>query len=78
MKTFKHGDKVKIQLIINAELCTDLDRNITEEELLNMINQDDAYGLKSIIADTIDNNTNEDHDTELLFENYQIKITKLK
>lgn len=75
MKTrqFKHGDKIKVILTLDAEVISNLD-GVTQEALCDMVLNDEAYGLKSIIVGKIDPECEEDHDTELLLNTTTVEI----
>jgi hypothetical protein len=49
---FYPGDTVKIVLTIEAQLYSD-NAAINKKELIDMLYEDDAYGLKSIVANDI-------------------------
>lgn len=73
----KHGDKVKITVVFEAEIVTDLE-SVSESDLELMMFNDDSFGLKSIVAGICESDPekiNSDHDTELLFHNCEITVT---
>ena len=79
MKTFKHGDKVRVTMVFDGELVHDSDGPITEEQFISMIYNDDSYGLKSIVVGRLLSETNnDDHDTELLWKNTTVKVSKAR
>jgi hypothetical protein len=65
MKTYTNGDKFKVVITLDAELVTDL-KSVTDDDLVNMVFKDEAYGLKSIIVGTVDANSGDNHDTEIV------------
>jgi len=64
MKQFKSGDVVRITITIEAEINSE-DEFVSEEDLVNMMYDDNSYGLKSVCA-------NDRH--ELLYINNNIEI----
>lgn len=69
---YKNEDNIIITFTIKAQIISDAD-TIEESSLYDIIYDDPAYGLKSIIVGRIDE-TSEDHDIELLLNEMEIDI----
>lgn len=69
-KLFKNGDKFKVVLTLDVELITDLE-GVTKDQIIDIFFNDDAYGLKSVVAGKIDgtNVVDDNCDTEIVWDN---------
>ena len=69
------GQKFKIVITLECELVTD-ERGATKEQIRDIMFADPAYGLKSIVAGTINPNSKDDHDTEILWDSTTIEVVE--
>ncbi|MDO8610990.1 MAG: hypothetical protein Q7R95_10705 [bacterium] len=70
---YKNGSKFKIIITLDAELVTDTN-GVTKNQIRDLMFNDNAYGLKSIVAGKINPDSEHDHDTEIIWNNTTIKI----
>lgn len=76
MKTFKDGDKIEVTIKLYAEIVTDL-KSVNEADIKQLFFDDNAYGLKSIVAGKVDLNTKNTHDTEVIWDSFDLNIKKI-
>lgn len=72
----KDGDKIKVVITLEAELITTLP-SVTNDQLVDLMFSDPAYGKKSIVVGCLNKDTKDDHDTEILLDTTQITIKKV-
>lgn len=68
------GSKFKIVITLDAELVTDIKGGVSKEQIRDIMFKDPAYGLKSIVVGTVDPESEDDHDTEILWDTRTIEI----
>ena len=77
----KSGDKVKVTIIINAKLETELEE-VTSEQLVDFIYTDDAFDLKSVIMGWIgerpSNSRLDDINTALTYDTTDVNVEKIE
>lgn len=68
----KNGDKIKITIVIDAELQTDLE-DVTYDQIVSLINNDE-YLQSSVISGSI-GESSLDEDTQIFFNTSEVTVT---
>jgi len=71
------GTKLKITITLDAELVTETE-GVTYNQIYDMFYKDSAYGLKSIVVGKLGDSCDDGHDTEIIWDNMEIKISERK
>jgi hypothetical protein len=69
----ENGQKFKIVITLDCELVTD-EPGATKEQIRDIMFADPSYGLKSIVVGTINPNSKDDHDTEIMWDSTTIEV----
>jgi len=69
----KDNDKIKIIITLYANIRTDLE-NVTKEQIIELFQQDDVYGLKSVVCGKVDNKSVDDIDTDITWDQVDINV----
>lgn len=70
----KNGDNFKIIITLHAKVYTEIEEGVTRDQLCDLVLQDDAYGLKSIIAGKVNPDCEFEHDTEIVWDENEVEI----